>query len=175
MKSPDPTSLQNLNDIVLPAQVSWWPLAAGWYFLIGLLLIVLAWYGYRSIRLWLRNRYRRAALQELRQLAENLQNENDRESSLRQIPVLLKRTALSAYPRTQVASLVGGDWHEFLNSTLKQPAFTKPVFSTLETVSYSTGQLDEVDAGAAIGLLDASQIWLKHHQSLSAAKESRES
>jgi len=62
MNSPDPASLQNLNDIALPATVGWWPLATGWYFLVGLLLITLAWLSYRSLQRWINNRYRRAAL-----------------------------------------------------------------------------------------------------------------
>jgi len=94
MKSPDPASLQNLNDIVLPATVSWWPLAVGWYFLIGIVLIFFVWFGYRSLRRWFENRYRRVALGELQLLAENLQQEALRDSCLRQIPVLLKRTVL---------------------------------------------------------------------------------
>ena len=40
----DPGSLQNLNDIVLPAPVPWWPLAPGWWVLIGLIPIVGFWW-----------------------------------------------------------------------------------------------------------------------------------
>jgi len=102
MKSSDPASLQNLNDIVLPATIAWWPLAAGWYFLFGLMLIALAWFGYRSLRHWMNNRYRRAALYELQMLADRIlaSKEGDAEergAKLRQIPILLKRTALSVY------------------------------------------------------------------------------
>ncbi|NOR19848.1 MAG: DUF4381 family protein, partial [Xanthomonadales bacterium] len=109
MKLNDPASLQNLNDIVLPANVEWWPLASGWYFLLGLLLIAVGWYGYRSAQRWIANRYRRAALRELELLKEAVGNDVDRNNNLRQLPVLLKRTALSAYPRHQVASLSGKD------------------------------------------------------------------
>ena len=61
MNTPDPASLQNLNDIVLPEAVSWWPLANGWYYLFGVLLLLLAWFAYRMIRSWRRNGYRREA------------------------------------------------------------------------------------------------------------------
>ena len=33
----DPGSLQNLNDIVVPGPVAWWPLAPGWYLLLAVL------------------------------------------------------------------------------------------------------------------------------------------
>jgi len=164
MKSADPASLQNLNDIVLPATVGWWPLAGGWYFLFGLLLMAFAWFAYRSLRHWIGNRYRRAALLELQLLAQGIQTVSNRETSLRQLPVLLKRTALCAYPRSQVASLSGKDWFRFLNSKLKKPAFTESDSITLDNISYSTGDMSCIDSQIAKALIDASKQWLKHHQ-----------
>jgi len=179
MKSSDPASLQNLNDIVMPAPVGWWPLATGWYFLFGLLLIAIAWIGFRSLRHWMDNRYRRAALHELQMLADQIhtpeeQHTEERDAKLRQIPILLKRTALSAYPRNQVASLTGKDWFHFLNSTVKIPSFTKTTASTLNKISYSSGELGVVDEQATRALLNASRHWLKHHQPVSPPKISRE-
>jgi len=171
MKSQDPASLQNLNDIVMPATISWWPLATGWYVLIGLMLIACAWLSYRSVNRWINNRYRRAALRELQVLEERIQHSGERDESLRQVPVLLKRTALSVYPRSQVASLSGKDWFHFLNSTVKKPSFTETTASTLNTISYSTGELRDVDSQASTALLIASRSWLKHHQPLNRPKE----
>jgi hypothetical protein len=164
MKSPDPASLQNLNDIVLPATVGWWPLAGGWYLLCALLLIALAWIGYRSIRRWIENGYRRAALHELQLLVQDVQKPEKRNTGLRQLPVLLKRTALSVYPREQVASLSGDDWYDYLNSQTDSPAFTQPDRSLLNSISYSTGDLNDVDSQAEAALIEAIKFWLKHHQ-----------
>jgi len=179
MKSLDPASLQNLNDIVLPATVGWWPLAPGWYFLFGLLLTALAWFGYRTLYRWMNNRYRRAALLELQLLEERIHatEERDaeaRDTNLRQIPILLKRTALSAYPRSQVASLSGKDWFHFLNSTVKNPSFTDSTASTLNKISYSLGELGAVDSRSITTLLNASRHWLKHHQPEAPPKDSKE-
>ena len=174
MNSPDPASLQNLNDIVLPAAVSWWPPASGWYFLFGLLLIALTWFGYRSLQRWSNNRYRRAALRELQSLAERIHDAEGRDASLRQIPVLLKRTALSVYPRSQVASLAGKDWFDFLNSTVKSPAFTESIAGTLNKISYSCGELGDVDSQAATALFSASRQWLQHHQPAAQPQEGKE-
>ena len=164
MKSSDPASLQNLNDIVMPATVGSWPLATGWYFLSGLLLIGLAWFGYRLLQHWMRNRYRRAALSELQWLTDRLDNHEERDANLRQIPVLLKRTALSVYPRYEVASLTGAGWHQFLNSKLKQPLFTEAIGEILDKAAYSTGDLQDIDPHAATSLLDVSRLWLQQHQ-----------
>ena len=164
MKSSDPASLQNLNDIVMPATVGSWPLATGWYFLSGLLLIGLAWFGYRLLQHWMRNRYRRAALSELQLLANRINNPEERDAVLRQIPVLLKRTALSVYPRDEVASLTGTDWHQFLNSKLKHPLFTESIGEILDKAAYSTGDLQDIDPHAATSLLGVSRLWLQQHQ-----------
>jgi len=164
MTSTDPSSLQNLNDIVLPAAVDWWPLAIGWYVLIGLVLISIAWFGYQAIQHRFKNRYRREALRQLQLLEKDLQTDAKRNASLRQLPILLKRTALCAYPRTDVASLAGNDWHEFLNSKLKTPVFTASTARHLDNISYSCGDLAETDSEATAELLNASKYWLQHHQ-----------
>jgi len=163
MKSPDPASLQNLNDIILPASVGWWPLATGWYVLFGISMIILAWFSYQSIRRWFADRYRRAALNELRSIEEGIRSAAKRDSSLRQIPILLKRTALSAYQRDQVASLSGKDWHDFLNTTLRTPVFSESISSILDKLSYTSGDLSSVDSQAVTALLNASKKWLQHH------------
>jgi hypothetical protein len=164
MKSPDPASLQNLNDIVLPAPVSWWPLATGWYVVMAAVLIVLAWLGYRLLRRWFGNRYRRAALREFHLLEKRVQGDASRSAALKQIPVLIKRTALAAYPRNQVAPLAGSSWHQFLDSKVSNPQFTEPAGTILDRVSYSAGDLDELDAQATAALLKAAHHWLKHHR-----------
>ena len=169
MKSADPASLQNLNDIVMPASIGWWPLATGWYFLLGLLLIVFVWSAYHLMQHWLKNRYRREALHELQLLEKSIQNSTQRDASLRQIPVLLKRTALSAYPREQVASLTGKDWISFLNSCLKNVTFPEPIAGTLEQLAYSTGTLDSIDLASSTALLSASRLWLKEHNAAEAS------
>lgn len=174
MKSTDPASLQNLNAIVLPAPVDWWPLANGWYVVFGIMLIAVSWFGYRSVQRWFANRYRRAALQKLQLLAEDIQSEVNRDSSLRQIPILLKRTALSAYPREQVASLSGKDWFGFLNSNIRNPPFTESSFVTLDKISYTCGELGEIDTHSITTLLNASKQWLKHHQTKTSSEVSKE-
>jgi hypothetical protein len=164
MNSPDPASLQNLNDIVLPGPVGWWPLASGWYYLLGFLLLGLAWFIYKAVKDWNRNRYRRAALNELKLLATITQDTDKRDASLRQLPVLLKRTALSVYPRSQLASLTGKNWHDFLNSKVSTPSFTESQLDLMDRISYSVGDLKLVDPKAADELFGACRHWLKHHQ-----------
>ena len=163
MNSTDPASLQNLNDIVIPPDVSWWPLAPGWYVVAAILLLLVVWFIFRSLRHRKDNRYRITALREFRTLAEDIRQGQNPDTSLRQIPGLLKRTALSAYPRNEVASLHGEDWHRFLNSTVPRPAFSDSDARTLEQISYSTGSLDSLGMEKITGFLNASGAWLRDH------------
>lgn len=104
-----PLSLSGLNDIELPPEPPHWPPAPEWWALAVSLLLsgtVLA------VQLLRRHRalaYRRAALAELAQLRA--------EGDISELPALLKRVALAAYPRGEVASLSGGPWLEFLSRT----------------------------------------------------------
>lgn len=163
MNQGDPASLANLNDIVMPPALGWWPLADGWYVLAGIIIILLAWYIFRSVRKWNANAYRRAALLELQSLTESMRDLSNRAFSLRQLPSLLKRTALSVYPRENVAGLTGEEWFRFLNSKMGKPAFTPNTFDTLVQVSYSTGDLGDISDDGVNALVDACRSWLKHH------------
>ena len=92
----DPTSLQNLRDIVEPAPVPWWPPAVGWWILLVVVAAFAVWLASRAWRRRHANAYRRAALKELRSATNPVE-----------IAEILKRTALCAFPRTAVASLSG--------------------------------------------------------------------
>ena len=154
----DPSSLQNLNDIVVPPPAPWWPLAPGWYVVGGILALLLLWRIYIFWEASRRNRYRRVALKEL----SVIRTEGDT-AALRRLPVLLKRTALSAWPREEVASLSGPAWHEFLDRTAQTKLFTGGAGLILDQLAYTmreTAPPAEVDVGT---LLNASEFWLTNH------------
>jgi hypothetical protein len=107
--------LDQLQDIVEPPPVSMLPATWGWAVVVVLLLAaaaVAAW-------AWLRHRrataYRRAALAELRALAPALERGDP--GSLVTLERLLRRTALAAFPRAEVATLTGDAWLAFLDRT----------------------------------------------------------
>jgi hypothetical protein len=110
-------ALGHLADVVVPPPVAWTPQTAGWWVLAALLLIALLWILVASVRRWHANRYRRAALVELRALDARLRKAPDSTVSVvGALPELLKRTALAAWPREQVASLSGAAWVDFLSA-----------------------------------------------------------
>ncbi len=163
ISAKDPASLQNLNDIVMPEAIGWWPLAPGWYILLAAILLGLLWLSWRYWQQWQANVYRRAALSELHELVAKIEQAGLRDSSLRQLPVLLKRTALAAYPRTQVAMLSGPKWYEFINASTPQALFTAQLITDLDAIRYRTGKLDEIMPSRIAELTSAIGQWIRSH------------
>ena len=150
----DPGSLQNLNDIVAPAPVAWWPPAPGWYALAVLLLLLLTWWGFRGLRSWPQGRYRREALQSLKGISES------GPLAAAALPDLLKRVALSAWPREEIAGLVGHEWHRFLDRAAGTDRFEGEAGRRLEQAAYAPDRLAEDDFRDLCADVD---WWIRHH------------
>lgn len=101
-------SLSKLSDIWVPAPSGLWPVSPTGWLLIGCVIGILAFWFWRYARYRRANRYRAQALHELRQAKSN----DD-------MALVLKRTALVAYPRQQVASLSSERWCDWLASHVK--------------------------------------------------------
>lgn len=150
----DPASLQNLHDMVLPPAVPLWPPAPGWYWVVGALLLALAWLMGQAICRYRANAYRRAALTELARL---------RDDNLTALPALLKRTALAAFPRSRVAGLSGPAWWQFLDDSAGTTGFSDGAGLLLDRLAYDPG--GTLDPDERERLLAATQRWLSQHRS----------
>ena len=104
--NPDPASLENLRDIVELPPVPWWPPAPGWWALLTVAVVATLVVAFRIWRAWRAAAYRRGALREL-----------ESATNVAAIAEILKRTALAAYPRSEVASLSGSAWSQWLTET----------------------------------------------------------
>ena len=159
----DPTSLENLYDIITPPPVPWWPLAPGWY-VVGAALLALAagagWYWWKR---WQAAAYRRAALAALQQLKARSTDEAQRGPALRELPELVKRTALAAFPRQQVASLSGTAWLEFLDRTGHTDAFTHGRGQLLPVLSYDPHASSRLETQEVEELFSVVHRWMRHH------------
>ena len=104
-----------MHGLVIPDPVSLMPMTSGWLILAGWLLAGLILTVRHLFKLRRRNRYRREALA----LLKTIENEQDLcpVESAQRIAVLLKCTALAAYPRREVASLSANDWAQFLKDS----------------------------------------------------------
>ena len=106
-----------LRDIHGLDAIPWWPLAPGWWYLLGLigllLLLVLLreWMIYSGI--WLG--WRADARRQLRALKKALRTEDPRVLAGR-LSELLRRIAMARSGRREAAGLTGDDWLQWLNA-----------------------------------------------------------
>lgn len=141
----DPSDLSNLRDIVVPPEVALWPPAPGWWILLAGGLAMAAILAGMIVARHRRNAYRRAALAAL-----------DR-ADAGDISTVLKRAALAAWPRTEVASLTGADWLAFLDRTARSDAFTQGAGRDLEALAFG-------GTGDKQAVLAAARDWVRQHR-----------
>jgi hypothetical protein len=160
--SADPASLSNLHDIVMPEAVSWWPLAPGWYVIVSLLLVFAVWATLHNLRRYRRNAYRRQALQELQALGSASGDPETRGRVLADVAELLRRVALSAYPRSRIVGLTGEAWLAFLDETGGGDAFSRGSGRLLVTGAYRTS--GDYPADSVREVLTLATGWVNDHR-----------
>lgn len=149
-------ALKDFAEVIPPEGISWLPQTTGWLWL-GLAILGLALYhGWRGLKHWYRNRYRREALSRLRALA----NPNDPGELIADINRVLKITALVAYSRENVAKLSGQSWVDFLNQQCEQPPFSAEQRELLATAVYRRQEIGSQHDQ----LLQASALWVEQHK-----------
>ena len=141
--------LDKLHDFYQPPPPAWTPQTTGWYVLFALLAVFTFAIAIHLIRHWLANRYRREALRELAHL------------QAQQFSELLKRTALSAWPREKVASLSGPAWIDFLNQTAHGELFQNSPANTVEECAIRSTSLSSEDEQT---LRHAVATWIRRHR-----------
>ena len=114
-----------LRDIHLPDAVGFWPLAYGWWILVFLFVVMIA----LSIFLYYRNQRKRysaisLAKKELAEIQETFSRDNNPERLVREVSILIRRLAISLFPRTDVAHLTGDSWLQFLDQQVEGHPFS---------------------------------------------------
>ena len=149
-----PTQLP-LKDIHLPEAIGWWPQAIGWWLLavlLPLLIMFLYWFYKRLTRKTAIN----TAKKNLAAIKENPALDNNRK--LRELSMLIRRVAISVTPRTEVASLTGGQWLAFLDKSLKGAPFNEGCGQLLADAPYRNTPPTELEISQLISLCED---WLK--------------
>lgn len=162
--SEDPTSLDNLHDILMPDPVPWWPPAPGWWWVTGFAALAFSILLVRGFIRWQHNRYRREALGVLSGLEAAMQDPARRPAALLELAGVLKRTALTAYPREQVASLTGPAWFSFLDDTGRETRFSKGIGETIEHAVHDPRTVAALDQGRTDELVAQVRQWITSHR-----------
>ncbi len=139
--------LDALEPIPEPAAIPLTPQTAGWLWLGAALIAVAVVLIIRHIKTRRANAYRRAALKEL----------SETQDDAARIALLLRRTALAAYPRARVAGLIGSDWLAFLDQSFDGTGFRDGPGQLLATAPYQGSTKDPA-------LTSLARQWIETHQ-----------
>ncbi|MEL7524202.1 MAG: DUF4381 domain-containing protein [Pseudomonadota bacterium] len=142
-----PELIDLLEPVREPAPISMSPQTIGWVWLGLFVLVVAALLFWRVAQHRRRNAYRRAALAELAQSAPDASA----------LALLVRRTALAAYPRSSVASLFGETWLAFLDKAYGGNGFSNGPGKVLATAPYQGETADEP-------LKQLVKVWIEKHR-----------
>jgi len=135
-----------------PAPISLVPQTLGWPILLVLLAGLAAWVLHRWRKTKRAEAYRGLALAAL----------DDAGAAPASVALVLRQTALTAFPRAQVAGLHGRDWLTFLEKTGGGAGFLGPDGEALVTLPYSDATpLPE----ASVALV---RDWIRNHDRMTA-------
>lgn len=152
--APDQPGPQNLVDLIdalvvpaAPAPISMMPETWGWAVLAAVVALAAGWAAWRWIAQRRADAYRRAALGQL-----------ERAETGAEIATILRRAALAAYPRADVAGRTGADWAGFLDRTA-HGGFDAEAARELGSAPYRADT-----APASPSLRVAAERWLRTHR-----------
>lgn len=149
--------LARLRDIHMPEAVPFWPLAPGWWILIGLaaaLVAAAAWVAWHR-----HTRLRREARRELDRLSVAFAETGDRVALAAGVSALLKRVALARFDPDRVAALHGESWTGFLNAAARRPVFTGDTGAAVARAAWAPREALGVDVDGP-ALLGAARTWI---------------
>jgi len=150
-----PELLALMHDIVLPEAISRVPEGPGWWILFGWILATGAIFTRHLLLRHRANAYRRDAIALLKNIASNEELGGDEAAA--QIAVLIKRTALAAYPRETVASLYGADWAQFLRDTASNDPVVSEAADELARAAYC-------ESAKGKELVTPARRWIRVHR-----------
>ncbi len=145
-------NLNELHDLVYQ-KVDMSPKSPAYTYILIILGLILLYFVIKKALLWQANKYKRLALDELKEIELN---EVDKLNSI------LKRTAIQAYGRELVASLDGEYWGEFLAQKAKMK---KDDFQILSHCLYNPKALKKLENKDFDQLHKKVRTWIIKHPS----------
>ena len=146
-------SLQ-LRDIHVPGAAPLWPPAPGWWVVAFVILALLAWAGADAWRRHRLHRERRRVMDALAELEADFTRDRSNER-LARIALLMRRLALSRYPRERVAGLTGAAWLRFLDESGGNGQFANGAGRVLAAAPYQRSVPHDMDIEGFAALVRA--------------------
>lgn len=133
--------LQQLRDVHAPETVSWWPLATGWWIIIGLVALIALLLLVRALLKKHHYRYVRFAVSELKVLQQNHEPR-----WLAKSHNIMRRVSLCYVDEAYIGSLSQSEWMAFLKKTGEQ-SFSQQTLDAFVDLPYkpdsAASQLDK--------------------------------
>lgn len=152
--------LSSLHEIIAPTGINWMPQTLGWQIVLLLVFCFLLYRLYLHIDRYISNAYRRAAIVELNACAESSED-------YERVSKILRRTALYAFDRKQVASLIGADWESWLDKQCKGSDFSGEFKGLLSQLAYAPHSVDTqstISQDKLSSFKSQVTVWVKHHR-----------
>lgn len=144
-----------LRDIHLPDAITWWPPAIGWWLLLAVIIVAAfgCWLLYKKLTKKTAVKTATALLMSIKQ-AEN----TDELETLKQLSACVRRVSISVNSRSEVASLTGKEWLNYLDQSVEGTPFSTGVGQYFSDALYRKKAPGELEVGA---LIELCEHWLK--------------
>ena len=159
-QTPQADPVAGLIDIPLPQPLSLLPQTWPSRIAIALLLAAAIAAVWRIVHQRHVNRYRREALAELGRIEQSVDADQAPAELVTRLAVLVRRTALAAFPRERIAPLAGPAWLSFLDSTYDGSEFSEGPGRLLASAPY---QRIAPDGGEVRSLAAVVRRWIGGH------------
>ncbi len=156
-------ALAEMPAIFLPASVSWWPPAPGWW-LLGLLVIMLAaWLASIALKMFKRQRPIRLAMREINRLITDAEKfdrtASQNQATLTHLSTLLRQISNQYFVQPLVSVQSGNAWLNALDSLIDAPS---PIMNDSTGATFiKLYSLEPVNKQELLAVLRTSKRWLK--------------
>ena len=148
-----------LKELEYPDSIALLPQTPGWYAVAVLVVVAIVWGVWLLRRRRQANAYRREALNLLADIEAS-------RLGLNALPFVLRKSALVAFPRLDVASLRGSAWCDWLNGVAGRTVFTTDDIALVDKLAYlPAARLESLQQDAAtLRLITQTRQWLRLHR-----------